>query len=472
MECNFCKDNVKDFDKPRKAHLVIHKDGEEHVHVHGDLDKKDHIRDMLVAAEEEAGVVIHKEALNRKEIVFHNRQRIGDMLMFTCGVRDFKKAFPDVRVNVISIASHIWDHNPYIDRTLIPNEANTVKIGPGELTNSSNRLDWHFANAYRVSIEKALKINIPQGESRPDIWLTEEEYNAPRVFKEPYWIICLTGEKGWGCKMYPFEKWQEFVRQNPDKNFVQIGAKEDNPPRLTGANCIDYVGQTQSKETGIRDLYKLFLNAEGSVGLVSFHMHLSGALYKPCVVVAGAREPVSFTRYAGHAYLSNDGMLPCAVKACWHCNIDACTNLVHRDDYARLEDKKVPKCADIIDPEDLTRAINGYYRGGRLKIGVPSEKPDRKLFKNIVPTPSRPIAVTVPEAVNKQTVPEENRISVQPPAAPQMQALKKCMESNLAEELFGRMIGLSCRRYLEPGMLKPSWSSELVYQPCSCETPG
>jgi len=391
MECSFCKDNVPAFDAPRKAHLVIQKDKDDHIHVHGDLGKKEDMKELIEVAAEEVGATFKGDTLALKEVVFHNRQRIGDMLMFTCGVRDFKAAFPHVRVNVISTAMHIWDHNSNIDRTLVATLENTVKIGPSKLTNASNRLDWHFANAFRVAIEDALKVHIQQGESRPDIWFTQEEYDAPRVFKFPYWLICVSGEKGWGCKMYPFNKWQEFINQNQHIMFVQIGSKEDNPPRLQGKNVVDFVGCTQDRESGIRDLFKLFLNTEGSVGLVSFHMHLSGALNKPCVVVAGAREPVSFTRYAGHQYISNDGCLPCAIKACWHCDIDTCTNLVVREDTA---EKKIPKCADIIEPEDLTRAINAYYKGGRLKFDVVSEKPK---LKNIVPTPVKKVVVPVPK---------------------------------------------------------------------------
>ena len=391
MDCPICKDQVPALQQPRKAHLVMHMNGDEHVHVHGDINNKEACQEMLRLASEEICVSMpqKKEAVPT-EVVFHNRQRIGDMLMFTCGVRDFKAAYPNVRVNVISTAGHIFDHNPNIDRTLTPTEENTVKIGPSTLTNASNRLDWHFANAYRVSIEEKLGVSIPQGESRPDIWLTQAEWDAPRVFDFPYWIICITGEKGWGCKMYPYEKWQEFVNQNPGIKFVQIGTKEDNPPRLQGDNVIDYVGKTQSKDNGVRDLFKLFLNAEGSIGLVSFHMHLSGALYKPAIVVAGAREPVSFTRYPGHAYLSTDGMLPCAVKACWHCGIDTCTNLIHKTINVQDNDtgldvtEKIPKCVDIIEPEDLTRALKNFYRGGRLSMDTPSEKP--KEFKNIVKT--------------------------------------------------------------------------------------
>lgn len=384
MRCTVCREDVPELDGQVKNHILISKGAKNgHVHVHGDLEGKANVQEMLELAAEEAGVALATPAEGKMpgEIVFHNRQRIGDMLVFTCAIRDFKAAFPHVRVNVISTAGHIWDHNPNVDRTLTPTDANTVMIGPSWLTNASNRLDWHFCNAFRVSIENALKIHIPQGESRPDIYLTQEEYDAPRTFGHPYWIICTSGEKGWGTKMYPHSKWQDVIDQNPDLIFVQIGTAEDDAPRLKGPNVIDYIGKTQSKETGIRDLFKLFLNSEGSIGLVSFHMHLSGALNKPCVVIAGAREPVHFTRYPGHAYLSTDGMLPCAVKACWHCSIDACTNLVDRGE-------KVPKCVDIIDSKDVTRAIQGYYTGGRLIKGVASPKP--KLDKkHLIPTPPK-----------------------------------------------------------------------------------
>jgi ADP-heptose:LPS heptosyltransferase len=389
MKCPFCQIEVPEWDKPIKTHLIATKNPkDDHIHVHGPLEDKNAMRQLIDTSLEtlNLGKGEEKNLLEKKEIIFHNRQRIGDVLMFTAAIRDFKAIFPDVKVNVNSTAMHIWDNNPYLDRTLIPNEQNTLKIGPSRLTNSSNRLDWHFANAYRMSIEDALKINIPQGESIPDIWLTEEEFNAPRVNEKPYWIIVIGGEKSWGCKMYPFERWQEFVKQNPDTLFYQLGAREDNHPKLIGRNVVDYIGKTQDHNTGIRDLFKLFLNAEGSIGLVSFHMHLSAAFRKPCIVVAGAREPVSFTRYPGHRYLATDGCLPCGIKACWHCDINTCEDLVI------VNNEKIPRCVDLIVPEDLTQALNLYYLGGRLKKDNVSAKPE---FKNIVK--GQKVSVTVPK---------------------------------------------------------------------------
>jgi len=398
--CPICKREMKEWGDKNMAHhthlLVTRSIMDGTTHVHGETENKEEMRELLHVAQTELGISggNGKVHVLPKEVVFKNRQRIGDMLTFTCGVRDFKKAFPDVRVNVVATAMHIFDHNPNLDRTLLATPENTVEIGPSKLTNKSNSLDWHMTNAFRMSMEEKLGVTIPQGDSRPDVYFTQEEWDAPPVIDRPYWIISTTGEKGWGCKMYPHNKWQEVVDQNPDITFVQIGTAEDNAPRLKGPHVIDYVGKTQSRDNGIRDLFKLFLNSEGSIGLVSFHMHLMGGLNKPCVVIAGAREPVSFTRYAGHAYLSNDGMLPCAVTACWHCSIDACTNLVIREDTA---EKKIPKCADIIESEDITRAIKGYYKGGRLTRGVFSAKPKR--FKNIVPTPPKPVVSTEPALI-------------------------------------------------------------------------
>jgi ADP-heptose:LPS heptosyltransferase/glycosyltransferase involved in cell wall biosynthesis len=430
-KCQFCSTEVSQFTKPL-AYLVgtisQKNDKETETHIHGHIEDKTAMKEIIETAIQEAGLTefYNKKGLNNlenvKEVVFHNRQRIGDMFMFTCAIRDFKKAFPHVKVGVCSTAMHIWDNNPYLDYTVKPDDYESimndmtigkviekdskgtilvkevepgklfVRIGPSSLTNASNRLDWHFANAYRVSMEERLKVSIQQGESRGDIWFSQEEYDAPRVTEKPYWIIVTGGEKGWGTKMYPTVRWQEVIDQNPDILFYQVGAAGDNHVRLKGPNVVDWIGKTEDRNTGLRDLLKLFLNAEGSIGLVSFHMHLMGALKKPSVVIAGAREPVSFTRYAGHQYIANDGCLPCAeTTACWHCDMYTCTNLVDysgnptkltKEATQAEKDAVMPKCVDIIKSEEVTRYLRRYYDGGRLKIGVVSKKSKVQIAKD------------------------------------------------------------------------------------------
>jgi hypothetical protein len=143
-----------------------------------------------------------------KEVVFHNRQAFGDILTFTSGVRDFKNAFPNTRVGVISTAMHIWDNNPYIDHQF-KDADKIVKIGPGFLTNKSNYWNNHMCNAFRMDIQNKLKIKYNQGPILPDIWLTEEEYKRPPLIDGPYWIFIYGGEPGWPTKQY--HKWQEVI---------------------------------------------------------------------------------------------------------------------------------------------------------------------------------------------------------------------------------------------------------------------
>ena len=334
-----------------------------------------------------------KKVVDQKPIILKNRQALGDILMMTAGIRDLKRAFPDWPVNVSTTAMHIWDNNPYLDRSLNSENAEIIEIGPGFLTNASNRDDRHFANAFRISIEEKLGISIPQGPIKPDIWMTEEEVKFP-IIEPPYWII-VAGEKGdWTAKTYPFKRWQEIVSSYPRIKFVQIGAKEHRHPALEGVNVINYIGKTQDKNTGIRDLFNLFYFAEGSLGLVSFQMHLAAAFGMPCVVIAGAREPARFTRYPNHQYLCTDGCLPCASEnSCWHCDLSkTCPEVVTGEDG-----QKYPKCVDIIQIGDVIRAIDQYYMGGRLSVNNPRK-----------PTPPNPLVKQV-EKKNLMLVPKENK---------------------------------------------------------------
>lgn len=341
-----------------------------------------------------------------RRIIFHNRQAIGDILMFTCAIRDFKRAFPDVEVQVRSTAMHIWDFNKHLNRETWVNAVDPLRfksgknkptpaemeslnrqaievaikedkpvliyIGPGKLTNASNRKDLHFANAYRISMETMLGVQISQGPIRPDIYMTESEYTAPPIIEPPYWLI-TAGEKGdWTCKTFPFAKWQEVVEKLPQIKFVQLGAKGHKHPQLRGDNVVNFIGETQNPNFGIRMLFNLFNNCEGSMGLVSFQMHLAAAFNKPCITIAGAREPVHFTRYPGQGgYLATDGCLPCTKNskdvptACWYCKIERCPY------HNKYEGQEVPLCADLITSDDVVSAVLRYYNGGRLDFDKP-----------------------------------------------------------------------------------------------------
>lgn len=353
---------------PRDSLIIIKfQDG----HIHNLLPSSTSTEEILepLIASENLSFSVDKQSDSGKArpVVLRNRQALGDILMMTAGVRDFKHSFPNWPIAVATTAIHIWDNNPYIDQSLLSNNPEVIDIGPGFLTNASNRDDRHFANAFRISIEDKLGISIKQGPIRPDIWMTEEETSTP-IIDPPYWII-VAGEKGdWTAKTYSFKRWQEIVDSLPKVKFVQIGAKEHIHPELTGDNVINFIGKTQDRKTGIRDLFRLFYFAEGSMGLVSFQMHLAAAFGMPCIVIAGAREPARFTRYPNHQYLCTDGCLPCAsTTACWHCDLEKTCQDVVTDETG----KKIPRCVDIIHTKDVLRAFYQFYEGGRLSFDKP-----------------------------------------------------------------------------------------------------
>lgn len=307
-----------------------------------------------------------------KQVVFRNRQALGDILTMTSAVRDFKKDYPNTRVGVATTAMHIWDNNPYIDHSF-HDRRHELKIGPGFLTNKSNTWNNHMCNAFRMDIENKLSIPITQGPIRPDIWMTKEEYERPPLIEGPYWVFVYGGEPGWPAKQY--HRWQEVINLlRDDIQFVQLGVSHHPYPALNG--CINYIGKTEDRNTGIRDLFNIFLHAQGSLGLVSMHMHLSAAFNNPCVVLAGAREPAWFTNYFGHQYIQTNGTMFCSeTKACWACKLEGCRNKV------KYGDKEVPKCVEIIEPEEIAEAVRKYYKGGRLEYG---KKTPNNFFKNIV----------------------------------------------------------------------------------------
>lgn len=287
-----------------------------------------------------------------KKILLRNTQLLlGDRLMFTPLVRDLKRAHPDWQIGVLSAGPEVWFNNPHVDLDI--NETNAEQIfdvGPGKVTRGSKTNGLHCMAAFRCSLEEQLGEVIPQGLFKPDIYLSPAE-KVYRMIDGPYWVInCDTGP--FSAKRWPLERFQAIIDSMPDLTFVQVGLSKDCRGRLTGLNVIDLIDRTK-----IRELLGLVYNAQGCISLVSSLMHVAGAFDKPCVVIAGGREPPTFERYAWHRFLDNVGCLPCCrLQACWHNALSACKD--HDENYAR--------CMRLIETPQVVSAVRSYYTGGVL----------------------------------------------------------------------------------------------------------
>lgn len=303
-------------------------------------------------------------------ILLHSHLMLGDTLMCTCGIRDLKKDHPEYEIMVNTSHMRVWDNNPYLSDFTKPDEE--YNIGPKIVTQGSKTNGQHFATAFRVCLEEKLGIKIKQGEFKPDIHLSDAEKNR-RLIQKKYWLINIDCGP-YNSKRWDNNRWQEIVNKLYWITFVQVGLSKDSKYKLKGHNVIDYIGKTQDYYNGLRDLLSLYYHCEGSIGLVSSQMHLAAAFDKPCVTVAGAREPVTFESYQNHRFLHNIGTLPCAKRyACWRCKLDACKNRVLGDG--------LPKCMDMVKSYHVIDAIQSYYEGGVL------EKDDARNIDKVIPKP-------------------------------------------------------------------------------------
>jgi hypothetical protein len=96
---------------------------------------------------------------------------------------------------------------------------------------------------------------------------------------------------------------------------------------------------------------------------------------RPCVVIAGGREPTQWEAYPHHRYLSTCGALPCCDNGgCW---VSRCQEIGDGDEKdkknlcskpVQLTPKlRIPKCMYMIKPKHVIDAIEMHYEGGVLE---------------------------------------------------------------------------------------------------------
>jgi ADP-heptose:LPS heptosyltransferase len=302
----------------------------------------------------------------------------GDILMLTSAVRDLHKSHPgkyltDVRTS----AEQLWENNPYI--TPLKEDDEKVKIIDCEypLINQSNEGQYHFIHGYRKFLEEKLKITIKPTKFKGDIHISALEKSWYSQIQEitgentRFWLIASGGKLDYTCKWLDPNRLQKVVDHFKDKvHFIQIGDENHHHPRLN--NVMDLVGKTD-----IRQIVRLMYHADGVICPVTFLMHLAAAvetkpgrpINRPCVVIAGGREPPQWEAYPHHQYLHMNGCLPCCDNGgCWKSRVvpigdgdkkDAPENLCIRP--VKLKNNVVvAKCIDMITADDIIRAVEKY----------------------------------------------------------------------------------------------------------------
>lgn len=297
--------------------------------------------------------------------------------MLTAAVRDLHTLYPRKYVtDVRSACPELWQNNPWITPLDEFNLAIRHIQCHYPLIQHSNQAPWHFLHGYSRHLGEQLGIDIYPTAFRGDLHLSSEERQRPSPVEEhfgekrPYWIIVAGGKYDYTIKWWHRRRWQEVVDQLKDRiTFVQVGESEHYHPPLSGV--IDMRGKTS-----MRELVRLVYWSHGIVSPVTCLPHLAAAVAlppgrsgeRPCVVVAGGREPPHWETYPWHRFLHSVGTLPCCASGgCWKSRSVPLGDGSEHDAPGRLcsdfaAEAGLPRCMDHISSTDVVNSVLSLCR--------------------------------------------------------------------------------------------------------------
>jgi ADP-heptose:LPS heptosyltransferase len=304
----------------------------------------------------------------------------GDIIMLTAAVRDLHRCYPGVyQTDVRTHFSELWENNPHL--THLSEDHSDVEEIECEypLINRCNEVPYHCLHGFIEFLNERLRIAIRLSASKGDIHLSPREESWFSQIHEltgentPFWIVGAGGKYDVTIKWWESARYQTVVDHFRGKiQFVQVGRLQHHHPRLDGV--IDLRGMTT-----LRELIRLVYHSQGILCPITCLMHLAAAVptkpkqpqLRPCVVVAGGREPAHWEAYPGHQFIHLNGSLPCCAKvACWKDRAIPLGDGQKQDRRDRLcldVVDRIPRCMHLITPEEVIRRIELYYSGGILK---------------------------------------------------------------------------------------------------------
>lgn len=294
----------------------------------------------------------------------------GDLLVMGTALRALVKA-TGWRVAARCRYPEIFEHLPFLS-ALNSDEALTYEIGYHDAVQQSNISRRHFASGYLRHINRLFSLDVALDDLRPPIQLVESDFRVARELKRPYWVLMAGGKRCFVTKWWDPTNYQRVVNMTRDRwSWVQMGASEHvHFPLNHTVNLID--------QTTLRESFGVLALAEGVLCPVTYTMHAAAALNKPCVVVAGGREPFWWEAYTEdtwryninsappadfvpHRYIHSIGAMTCSlVGGCWRTQLKSgdpskvCLNVVKGPLIDQAE------CLGRISPEQVVEEIDFY----------------------------------------------------------------------------------------------------------------
>ena len=244
-----------------------------------------------------------------EKLILSCRLSPGDIMTLTAAIESLHATYPGQYVtDVRTPCPAIWEHNPHI--TPIADDDRSAKRIAMEYPqiHRSNQEPVNFLSCYTEYLGEQIGKPLKLTTNRPHLylssaekgWLTMIEEHHTHGRRVPYWLVNAGVKGDYTAKQWPVEHYQAVIDATFGRiQWVQIGESGHNHPTL--ANCINLVGQTDH-----RMLHRLAYHAAGSLGPVTYLMHLMAAFEKPYIYIAGGREPATWLSYSTRPYAERD----------------------------------------------------------------------------------------------------------------------------------------------------------------------
>jgi ADP-heptose:LPS heptosyltransferase len=313
-----------------------------------------------------------------RKLILKNQLSPGDILTLTAAVRDLHLSNPGIFLtDVRTSCPALWENNPFITR--LEESDPEVEIIQCEypLIHKSNEVPYHMIHGFRLFLQDRLGVKIEPHAFKGDIHLSVIEKSWMSQVEEEqglgarFWIIVSGGKHDFTAKWWDPDRTQKVVDHFQGRiRFVQCGEANHHHPKLQGV--IDLVGKTD-----LRQMVRLMWHADGVICPVTMFMHLAAAVEtksgrpknRPCVVIAGGREPSHWEAYPHHQYLHTNGALPCCDNGgCWKSRVEPLGDGDEKDASLCLRPvtlasgRKLPECLDMITADDVIRAVETYLK--------------------------------------------------------------------------------------------------------------
>jgi ADP-heptose:LPS heptosyltransferase len=376
-------------------------------------------------------------------VVIRNTQSPGDIIVLTAALRDISKTYPgrfrfgiDCGKDVSSRSMFL--NNPHIDMAL---QAGRQLVAKYPLVHQSNQQKVHFLWGFLEYLNEQLKTSAKLLEFKPALYLSKDEMASPPAgVTKPYWVFASGGKKDFTAKWWDYGEWAKVVGvMSRWTTMVQVGGGSHVHPPIP--NTVNLIGKTS-----LRELMRLVYHSEGVMCVVTCLMHMAAAFNKPCVVVAGGREPYYWEAYThenrvfnmrrGHSMWTapddgfiphrfihtlgnapgNVGTLPCCQNSgCWSGRVGikpAGDKHRYCRDYVNRSGQNLPHCLSMITFEHVLKEVEWYYTSNILNKTHPSTmiqmlvdpesaKPPEPRLEHVVKSPEPVLSLPVYEAAAK-----------------------------------------------------------------------